>query len=443
MTVMPTWRLLLLMSTTALLLVLGSFVHGAVFAAIIYFAALVALLAVDIQLGPRAEDFTVDRSHDQRLSLGEPNTVTLNVRWTSRRLGNAAAHRIWVRDEAPPEIPGEQPILGGTIQPGGEWQGRYELHPVRRGTYEFGDIWLRVETPFRLAVRQFGYRRQEPARVYPNLRAIRQYDLLARRGRLAEVGVHRTRYLGRGNEFERLRDYLPDDEYRRINWKATARLLRPITVEYETERSQSLLLMLDTGRLMGTPTGDLDKLDHALNSALLLAYVATKMGDRVGTMAFADQVRVFVPPARGDRQFQLLLDSLHGIRVQPVETDLRRAVSFLASRNQRRSLVILFTDFAGELDSTTIVSSLQLLARRHLVVCASLSDPDLIAMGKQLPNDSLQSYQKVVARRLLEERRGIVERLEHYGIATIEGSPESLSPAMINHYLETKARSRL
>lgn len=443
MTIIPTWRLLLLTLAVAVPLALGSFVHVALYIAAIFMVALIALLIVDVRLGPVASDFAVERRHDQRLSLGEPNAVTLNVRWIGGKLTSGQSRRLWLRDESPPEIPGEQPILSGDILPGGEWHGSYDLRPVRRGTYQFGDVWLRVETPFKLAVRQFGYKRQEPARVYPNLRAIRQYDLLARRGRLAEVGVHRTRYLGRGNEFERLRDYLPDDEYRRINWKATARRFRPITVEYETERSQSLLLMVDTGRLMGAPAGDLDKLDHALNSALMLAYVATKMGDRVGTVAFADRVQAFVPPARGDRQFQLLLDTLHGVRVQPVESDLRRTVAFLASRHQRRSLAIFFTDLAGEIDSTTMISSLQLLARRHLVVCASLRDPDLAAMGEQMPTDSLQTYQKVVARRLVEERQRIVERLERFGITTIEGSPESLSPSMINHYLEMKARSRL
>jgi uncharacterized protein (DUF58 family) len=199
--------------------------------------------------------------------------------------------------------------------------------------------------------------------------------------------------------------------------------------------------MLDCGRLMGTPVGPLDKLDHALNSALLLAYVASKMGDRVGAIAFADQVRAFVPPARGDRQFQLLLDALHDLHVQPVESDLRRTAAFLASRKQRRSLLVFFTDLAAEVDAAAIVAPLGLLARQHLVLCANLTDPDLVAMSERVPADSLQTYEKVVARRLLDERRAVVEQLERFGIGTIEGAPEALSPAVINHYLAAKARS--
>ena len=351
MSVLPTPRLLGLLLLAAVPLALGSLTHVFLVVTIVYLLALAGLVIVDIRLGPAHDDLDVSRHHETRLTLGEPNEVNAIIRWTSAKYGDGSDRMLQVRDETPPEIPGEQPIMTGAITPGGEWRGTYNLTPVRRGTYQFGDLWLRVETPFKLALRQFAYERKEPARVYPNLRAIRQYDLLARRGRLAEVGVHRTRYLGRGSEFERLRDYQPDDEYRRINWKATARRHVPVTVDYETERSQTLLLMLDTGRLMGAPVGDLDKLDHALNSALLLGYVASKAGDRVGTVAFADDVRAFVPPGRGDRQFHLLLDALHDLRVQPVESDLRRTVAFLASRHQRRSLVIYFTDLAAEIDA--------------------------------------------------------------------------------------------
>ncbi|HEX3722757.1 MAG TPA: DUF58 domain-containing protein [Nitrolancea sp.] len=443
MALLPSRRLLALALAAGVPLALASVFPVLLFVALLCFIGLVALVVFDVRGAPKQQQISVERLHDQRLSLGEPNRVTLRVRLKSSANMARRNYRIWLRDEPPPEIPGATPQLAGSICPSAEWEGGYDLRPLRRGTYQFGDVWLRIETPLRLALRQYGFPLSEPVRVYPNLRAVRQYDLLIRRGRLAEVGVHRTRYLGRGNEFERLRDYQPDDEYRRINWKATARRNLPVTVEYETERSQSLLLLLDTGRLMGSPIGDLDKLDHALNSALLLAYVATKMGDRVGTLAFADQVRAFVPPARGDQQFQLILDALHAIRAQPVESDLRRTAIFLASHQTRRSLILLFTDLAAEIEGDERVASLSLLSRRHLVVFASLTDPDLVALAGNLPDDSRQAYEKVVAWRLLEERRRQLERLNRLGIATLQGSPEELTPAVINHYLETKARSRL
>ena len=439
----PTWRLLVLLLLVAPIWALGSVAREVEWLAPLYLILLALLCIYDLRQAKQRQHLSAERSHDKRFSLGEPNSVTVTVHAKSAGTTDRSPWNLWLRDESPSEIPNGQPVIDGVISPGGEWQATYELTPMRRGTYQFGDLWIRLETPLKLFVEQTKIALREEVRVYPNLRAIQRYDLMAQQGRLAEVGVHRTRYLGRGNEFERLRDYQPDDEYRRINWKATARRFRPVTVEYETERSQNLLLMLDTGRMMGAPVGELNKLDHALNSALLLAYVASKMGDRVGALSCDDRVRTFVPPARGARQFQLLLDALHGLEAQPVELDMRRTVSFLASRNQRRSLVIFFTDLVAETDAATIVPSLQLLARRHLVVCASLSDPDLEGMSRQLPEDSMSAYEKVVAQRLIDERHTLVETLARFGVATIEGTPESLSPAIINHYLETKARARL
>lgn len=439
----PTWRLLVLLLVAFPVLALGGHVPAVDLVVGLYAVIIVALCVIDLEQARRRQHLEASRHHDPRFSLGESNLVTVSVRWLGANFGDGTSSGFWLRDETPPEFPDKQPILSGSIASGGEWNDSYKLTPMRRGSYRFGDLWLRLETPLKLFVRQLRMPCEEQIQVYPNLRAIRRYDLMAQRGHLAEMGVHRTRYRGRGTEFERLRDYQPDDEYRRINWKATARRFRPVTIEYETERSQSLLLMIDTGRLMGSPVGHLDKLDHALNSSLLLAYVATKMGDRVGALAFADRVHAFVPPARGDRQFQLLLDALHGVSAQPVESNLRATAAFLASRQQRRSLVIFFTDLAGEIDPVPVVASLKLLARRHLVVCASLSDPDLVAMSDRLPVDSLQAYEKVVARRLIDERHSVVDTLDRFGITTVEGTPESLSPAVINHYLETKARSRL
>ncbi len=439
----PTWRLLVLLLLAAPIWALSSVAGSIAVLAPVYLLLLALLCVYDLRCARQRQHLSAERHHDSRFSLGGTNSVTVTVRAKSAGTPDSTPWNLWLRDETPPEIPGGQPVIEGTIRPGGEWQATYELTPVRRGNYQFGDVWIRLETPLKLFVRQTKFPLSEDVRVYPNLRAIQRYDLMAQQGRLAEVGVHRTRYLGRGNEFERLRDYQPDDEYRRINWKATARRLHPVTVEYETERSQNLLLMIDTGRMMGAPVGELNKLDHALNSALLLAYVASKMGDRVGALSCDDRVRAFVPPARGARQFQLLLDALHGVEAQPVESDLRRTVSFLASRHQRRSLVIFFTDLAAETDASTIIPSLQLLSRRHLVVCASLSDPDLENMSRQLPEDSMGAYEKVVAQRLIDERHALVETLARFGVATIEGTPESLSPAVINHYLETKARARL
>lgn len=443
MGVLPTRRLLALALGMAVLLGLASLAPGLLYLVGIYGAVLVASVVLDAWLAPPPRAFAVERRYDERLSLAENNPVDVQIDWIGARTRRAGALRLWVRDETPPGIPVDRIFLDGSIGPGGSWVGRYHLQPFRRGDYSFGPVNLRLETPLKLLVLQYTFPLLAPARVYPNLRAVRRYELLARRGRLEEVGLRQSRLLGRGTEYERLRDYLPDDDYRRIAWKATARRNQPVTVEYETERSQTLMLLLDTGRLMGTPIGSMEKLDYAVNAALMLAYVAIRRDDRVGLLAFADRVGVYVPPNRGKRQFHLLLESLYRVRSQPIESDVGRALAVLATRHARRSLIVLLTDIVEATESGDLIVHLGYLARRHLPLCVTMSDPDLVRLAEAAPEDSRRAYEKVVAQRLLGERREILDRLERRGALVLDVPAERLTAEVVNRYLEIKARTLL
>jgi uncharacterized protein (DUF58 family) len=348
-----------------------------------------------------------------------------------------------VRDEAPVEIPNDGTLFEGTIAPNSSWFGRYHLSPRRRGDYPFGAIVVRVSSPLELLLWQHRFEFEDSARVYPNLRAIARYDLLARRGRLEEAGLRRTRRFGSGTEFERLRDYQPDDDYRRINWKATARRRQPVTVEYETERSQNLVLVLDTGRLMGTPVGYMQKLDYAVNAALMLAYVAMEMGDRTALLVFTDRTEHFIPLGRGQRQFQTLLETLYKVDTQPIEADPTRALNDLQRRQLRRSLIVVFTDVAESVEPTPLLMSLGQLARRHLPLCVMVSNPDITRLAATPPTDTRAAYEKVIAQRLLDERRSFTDRLESRGALVLDTSADNLTTGLINRYLEIKARTQL
>ncbi len=437
----PTRRFLVLALPVAPLLATATIEPWMLYVVGLYAAALAALIALDLRLAPAASAFQVERHHEERLSLGEANPVDLIVRW--RRATGGRELRLWARDEAPAGISADRHLLEGSISPGGEWTGRYQLQPVRRGDYRFGDAHLRVEAPLGLLVRQHRYPLAASVRVYPNLRAVRRYELLARRGRLQETGLRHARLFGSGTEFERLRDYQPDDDFRRIAWKATARRRQPVTVEYETERSQNLILLLDTGRLMGTPIGPMQKLDYAVNAALMLAYMAAQMEDRVGLLAFSDRVDLFVPSRRGRRQFHLLLESLYKVSSQPVESDPAGALAFLAARQPRRSLIVLFTDIEEATEAAALVAPLGVLSRRHLPLCVTVADPDLSRLAAVLPANSKESYEKVVAQRLLDERRTVLEQLERRGALSLDVPAEELTVAVVNRYLEIKARTRL
>ncbi len=290
----------------------------------------------------RVDRFDITRTHETKLSLGVQNPVTISVRNRSRR-----GTSFEVRDEAPEAFQIETRLLNGKVQPLEQWTGVYHLQPLRRGDYKFGDITLRWNGPFGLVLRQGTVKAGGPVKVYPNLLDVRMYDLLLRKNRLQELGLRTTRMFGEGTEFERMREYLPDDEYRRINWKATARRHRPVTVQYQTERSQTVIAVLDTGRMMQSPVANIAKLDYAVNAVLFLGYVATGKGDRVGVMSFADDVSHYLAPRQGRGQFYRMLEVLYAVDAQQVEPNYRKALTYLAVKQRRRALVIIFTDLSS------------------------------------------------------------------------------------------------
>jgi uncharacterized protein (DUF58 family) len=292
-------------------------------------------------------------------------------------------------------------------------------------------------------MRQARYPLAADVRVYPNLLELKKYDLLARKGMLHELGLRVSRVRGTGGEFERLRDYTADDEFRRINWKATARRGKPITAEYETERSQHVICAIDCGRLMAPPVGELMRLDYAVNTALMLSYVAGLRGDHVGLLAFADDVRAFVAPRRGKPQFQAILETLYNLQPEPVEADHGVALGYLARRQRRRALIVLFTDLATPEAAGPLVTHLTRLARHHLPLCVTVSDPFLTGAAGQPVRDSEGLYRRAVAEGLLDERRTLLDRLQRSGVLTIDVPADRLSAGVVNTYLRLKAQGRL
>ncbi len=417
--------------------------YGALFMwlSLLWLSFVIALILADWRLSPQRKDWALTRSHDERLSLAAQNRITVTVRLRRGR----RAYQVWLRDEPPTGfvIAAQERILHGQVTPGSEQQFAYFVRPPRRGDYTFGDLHLRWQSPLGCLRRQATFRAAEPVKVYPNLVDVKKYDLLLRKNRLWEIGLRNTRLLGSGTEFERLRDYLPDDEYRRINWKATARRGKPISVEYETERSQNLLALLDIGRMMRSPVGEVAKLDYAINAVLLLAYVAAQKGDKLGLLTFADTVQTWVAPRGGKGQFHRLLEQLYAVEGQPVEPDYQVAFGYLAAKQSKRSLVLVFTDLTGSLSTEALVAQLSRLRQRHLPLLVTLRDPTVQHLAQQPIGDSTTLYQRTVAEQLLDERRLVLERLQQQGVLTLDVAADELSMAVINRYLELKARTLL
>ena len=433
-----TRRALWLLSPAVILFAAATWWGWASLLAIGWLVIWAAMLMADWRMTPGTAAWSLSRHHDERLSLAAPNRIVVRV----LRRGKGATLPIWVRDDFPTSFGLEDGphILASVSVPGQVAEVAYTVRPPRRGDYRFGDVHLRWQSTLGLLLRQATFATAAPVKVYPNLVDIKKYDLLLRRNRLWELGLRATRVLGRGSEFERLRDYSPDDDYRRINWQATARRGKPISVEFETERSQTVIALLDTGRMMRSPVGEIAKLDYAINAVLMLGYVAAQKGDRVGLLAFDDAPHTWVAPRSGKGQFHRLLAQLYAVESQPVEPDYTAAIAYVATKQAKRSLVLLFSDLTGALYTQTLAAQLAHLQRRHLVVLVTLRDPTVQAMARQSVEDSRALYQRTVAERLLAERQMTLEQLQRQGVLTLDVPADDLSIAVINRYMELKAR---
>ncbi|HEX2036227.1 MAG TPA: DUF58 domain-containing protein [Chloroflexota bacterium] len=457
---MPTRRLFLLLLLVAPLIAIGGVASpaAAVLAAVLLLGA-----ALDWWLAADVGRVDVRREVADKLSLGEWNPVRLLI-----ENGTARDVRLELRDLVPPafelEGPRTQPHPGWLPQPvpaGGAGTAQYRVRPPARGDYHFGALYLRLAGPLGLVRRQRAIPEAAyQVRVYPSLRQLQRFELQVRRGQLTEAGAIARRVPGASTEFERVREYQPDDEFRRMNWKATARRNRPMVNQFEAERSQNVVVVVDTGRLMasrvdapgeavagaftvGEAPAGLAKLDHALNAALLLAYVGTLRGDRVGLLAYADDVRRFIPPARGRRAFVAIVQALYNLQAEAVEPDHGLAFQYLASRNLRRSLVVLFTDLVDREASAQLVAHLTRASQHHLTLCVTLADPTVTRPAAARPTDAQSLYEKMVAQRLLGERAAVLAGLTHRGVLCLDTEASSLSPRLIETYLDLKLRGRI
>lgn len=420
----------------------------ALLVAVAWLLAAAALAALDSRAAPIGE-LEWERHHEAKLSLGVPNPVELRARNTGAR-----AIRLQVRDSVPALLQPRGEAGDGECGAGSTFSLAYRVHPVQRGRFTLGPIYARVLGPLGLAWRRTRYDVASEVRVYPNLLAIGQFDAFVRRGQLQELGLRNSRRWGTGTEFERLRDYSPDDEYRRINWNATARRRSPVVVDYETERSQNVILALDTGRLMSGKlplarasqadifeARPLTRLDHVVNAALMMSYVSQGVGDRVGLMAFSDRVSRFLAPRPGKGQFLAIADALYDLRAEPTEANYAEAVAYLARRVSRRSLVIVFTDIAGAEGGAALVRALGVASRRHLVVVVTLLDPEVRRLAT-VPIESVDHvYRRAVATVWREERDLVLREVRLLGAQTLDTSADEISTDLINRYLELKARA--
>jgi uncharacterized protein (DUF58 family) len=390
-----------------------------------------ALMAVlDLAVSPRPSMLRATRASPPRMSVLNEQRVVI-------RLENASRFRmsVRVRDTIPLSFDGADAEHSGAVEPGGEAKVEYAVTPRTRGRFEWGPIFLRYRSLLGLWERS----KQVPAagdvRVYPNLNMLERYHLLARTDHLAALGIRRIRQRGASTEFESLRDYVRGDDARQLDWKATARRSRLIVRNQEAERHQTVLLLLDCGRLMNATEDGVAKLDHAVNAALLLSHVALARGDRVGLCAFSGKVHSWLVPRGNLAQNRLIADALYDLRGDYTESDHGRCLKFVAARYPKRSLLVVLTDFVDATTAADMVAHLELAARRHVVLFAALKDAFLERAARVDPLTERDGFRKAAALDLLRERQTVLERIRHAGGFVADAEPGAITPPIINHYL--------
>jgi len=399
---------------------------------------LVGLLIADKSISLRAHDISARREIDGKLSLGAENEVHLHVENRSRWW-----LQLTVKDDPPTEFTTPERARELRVAPLEDGEVSYRTTPPKRGRFTFGAIHVRGRSLLGLCQWQRSFDVSQEIDVYPDILAVRRYDLLLRAHQLESHGFRRSRVRGAGTEFESLREYVPDDEYRRVDWKATARRGKPYTRQYQEERSRTIMLMIDAGRMMSAEIEGMSKLDYAINAALMVAYVAIRRDDAVGLIVFTDEVKAIVPPRKGRGQVQRITQALYAVQPELTEPDYRAAMYHLHDRARKRSLAVLFTDIIDDQASRRLIANFTATYPRHLPLLVTMSDPALHAAAVRPPKTDEDVFERAAAASVLLDRERAQAALRGGGAVVLETEAGELTLAVVNQYLELKERMRI
>jgi len=316
----------------------------------------------------------------------------------------------------------------------------YFLRPASRGEYIFGNINVYVHAPLQLVKRRYIFPANEIIKVYPSYIQMRRYQLLAVSNRLQEVGVKRIRRLGHSMEFEQIKEYVRGDDYRTINWKATARKADLMVNNYTDERSQQIYCLINKGRVMKMPFDGMTLLDHAINASLVLSNIALVKQDKAGLVTFAENLDTFLPADKKPTQMNLVLEALYKQQTRFLESDFEKLFSVIRNRVTNRSLLVLFTNFESVESLQREMAALKKIAHYHLLLVVFFENTELKSLIEKKAGSLEEIYIKTIAEKFSFEKRLMVKELHNNGILSILTTPENLTANTVNKYLELKTR---
>ena len=379
-----------------------------------------------------------NRQVPERLSNGDVNKIKIRIKNNSKVKFN-----LEIIDELPFQFQKRDFRISAIIEPGNEKIFEYNLKPVSRGEYEFGKLNIYINQRIGLIIRRIRFDFTVSVPVYPSFIQMRKYELLAVSNKLTEAGIKKIRRLSHTLEFEQIREYVKGDDYRTINWKATARRSQLMVNQYLDEKSQKVFCLIDMGRNMKMPFEGMTLLDYAINSSLVLSNIAMLKHDKAGLITFSDKIHSILPAERSKMQMKRILENLYNQGTNFSEPNFEQLYATIKRKVNQRSLLVLFTNFEWHISMMRQIKYLRQLSKQHLLLVVFFKNTELYEVLEEDTPSVNDIYLKTVVEKLNFEKRLIVKELKKYGIQSILTEPKNLSVKTINKYLQLKAMGQI
>lgn len=374
----------------------------------------------------------------EKLSNGDENPISVSIR-------NYYTFAVYAKiiDEIPFQFQVRNFEISRKIKASSQDDIQYFLRPVERGEYVFGNLNVYISSPLRIISRRFNFNKDQMVPTYPSYIQLRKYDLMAFSNNLFQYGVKKIRRIGHTMEFEQIKEYIQGDDIRTLNWKATAKKNSLMVNQFQDEKSQSVYMIIDKGRVMKMPFNGLSLLDYAINATLVLSNVILKKHDKAGMFTFSKKVENRVVAEKRSSQMQLIMECLYNIKTDFFESDFSRLYTDVKKNINQRSLLLLYTNFETLDGLHRQLPYLKGIAKNHLLVVVFFQNTELNELIHKKAETVQEVYDKVIAEKFMFEKRLIVNELKKYGIYSVLTQPENLTLDTINKYLEIKARGIL
>jgi uncharacterized protein (DUF58 family) len=405
---------------------------------VLWDAIVIALVFLDLRRLPSPPLLTVSRSWEGPLTLGSSTTVVVDVHNRGR-----VAIDVRLSDYVNGALRPELPEMAVTVPSSGHGRADYRVTPRERGDALMGGVVLQWRGAWGLVERWGLAPLEQTVRVYPDLHEGRQETLYLIRSRQVAIEKRRAKRAGAGREFDNLRDYRPGDEWRDVCWSASARRGKLVSKVYQPERSQTVWLLVDAGRLLRARIGAETMLDRTVTAALTLAQVALASGDRVGLLAYGRRLQQRVAPARGSTHLRSLVEALAVVRSDGVEADHAAAAAAVMAAQKRRALVVWLTDVADTAGVPDVIEQALRMAPAHVVMFGVMRQPEIASLSAASPKSPMEMFRVMAAQETLDRRESLLHGLRQHGALVLEVSPSELSSGLVDRYLEVKERGLL